>query len=604
MDSLDVDVLVIGSGAGALTAAITAHEAGGNVLVVEKSDMYGGTSATSGGGIWIPCNHLMAEHGESDTPEAALEYLKACIGDDVSEERLAGYVEKAPEMLKFMEEKSDVKYTATPYADYLSDKPGSKEGYRTLDPLPMSATKLGKEFLKMRPPHPQTIFGGFTITVNEAKIIITRAKGWKWIMMKLMIAYRLDIPMRMKSKRHRRLCLGNALVGRCLTSVFKRKIPVWLNAPLKSLVTKDGVVTGAIITRDGKDMQINTKRGVIMAAGGFESNPDMRAKHLPTPTDAKWSAAPGTNTGDAHKAAVEAGARQVECTINGLGERAGNTALEEIVMALKVRPDIMPYATRVDTTKIMNISRRVATVSGFAVQFNKAIVGKNAFAHESGIHQDGMLKNKETFEIMRPEDVGLAGTSLPLGKHSGRAALRAKLVELGYDMADNQLADIFVRFKELADRKKEVYDDDLIAIIRQNEGEEDHVKLKSLRVVCGTQGPQTADLTLEVGGVEAATTATGDGPVDAAFNAVKALVTHEARLQLYQVSAVTEGTDAQATVSVRMEEDGRIATGQSADTDTVVASVKAYVNALNRLIVRREQSQVGYDTKGVSYKDV
>ncbi len=303
-------------------------------------------------------------------------------------------------------------------------------------------------------------------------------------------------------------------------------------------------------------------------------------------------------------AAVAGGARQVECTINGLGERAGNTALEEIVMALKVRPDIMPYATRVDTTKIMNISRRVATVSGFAVQFNKAIVGKNAFAHESGIHQDGMLKNKETFEIMRPEDVGLAGTSLPLGKHSGRAALRAKLVELGYDMADNQLADIFVRFKELADRKKEVYDDDLIAIIRQNEGEEDHVKLKSLRVVCGTQGPQTADLTLEVGGVEAATTATGDGPVDAAFNAVKALVTHEARLQLYQVSAVTEGTDAQATVSVRMEEDGRIATGQSADTDTVVASVKAYVNALNRLIVRREQSQVGYDTKGVSYKDV
>jgi len=251
----------------------------------------------------------------------------------------------------------------------------------------------------------------------------------------------------------------------------------------------------------------------------------------------------------------------------------------------------------------MNISRRVATVSGFAVQFNKAIVGKNAFAHESGIHQDGMLKNKDTFEIMRPESVGLAGTSLPLGKHSGRAALRAKLTELGYDMADNQLADVFVRFKELADRKKEVYDDDLIAIIRQNEGEEDRVKLKSLRVVCGTEGPQTADLTLTIDGKEASTHATGDGPVDAAFNAVKALVEHSARLQLYQVSAVTEGTDAQATVSVRMEEEGRIATGQSADTDTVVASVKAYINALNRLMVRREQSQVGYDTKGVSYKD-
>lgn len=302
-------------------------------------------------------------------------------------------------------------------------------------------------------------------------------------------------------------------------------------------------------------------------------------------------------------AAVEGGARQIECTINGLGERAGNTALEEVVMALKVRADIMPYTTRIDTTKIMNISRRVATVSGFAVQFNKAIVGKNAFAHESGIHQDGMLKNKDTFEIMRPESVGLAGTSLPLGKHSGRAALRAKLAELGFDMANNQLKDVFVRFKELADRKKEVYDDDLIALVHQNDGQEDRVRLKSLRVVCGTEGPQSAEMALEVDGVVVETSATGDGPVDATFNAVKALVDHSARLQLYQVSAVTEGTDAQATVSVRMEEDGRIATGQSADTDTVVASAKAYINALNRLMVRREQSQPGYDTKGVSYKD-
>jgi len=303
-------------------------------------------------------------------------------------------------------------------------------------------------------------------------------------------------------------------------------------------------------------------------------------------------------------AAVLGGARQIECTINGLGERAGNTALEEVVMALKVRGDIMPYYTGVDTTKIMNISRRVATVSGFPVQFNKAIVGKNAFAHESGIHQDGMLKNSETFEIMRPSDVGLSGTSLPLGKHSGRAALRAKLKELGFDLADNQLNDIFVRFKDLADRKKEVYDDDLIALIRQNDTVEDHLKLKHLRVVCGTEGPQTADLTLEIDGEEKSVHATGDGPVDSAFNAVKALFKHHARLQLYQVHAVTEGTDAQATVSVRLEEDGRIATGQSADTDTVVASVKAYVNALNRLIVRREKTAPGEDVKGVSYKDV
>ena len=308
MDSIDVDVLVVGSGAGALTAAITVHDQGGDVLVVEKSDMYGGTSATSGGGIWIPCNHLMKEHGQTDTADAALTYLKACVGDDVSEARLAAYVEKAPEMLKYMEDKSDVKFVSTPYADYLSDLPGSKDGWRTLDPVPMSATKLGKEFLNMRPPHPQTIFGGFTITVNEAKTIITRAKGWKWIMAKLMISYRLDIPMRMKSKRHRRLCLGNALVGRCLTSIFSRDIPIWRSSPMTSLVTKNSAVTGAIVTKDGKDMLINTRRGVIMAAGGFEHNAQMRSKHLPGPTDTDWSATPGHNTGDAHKAAEEAGA--------------------------------------------------------------------------------------------------------------------------------------------------------------------------------------------------------------------------------------------------------------------------------------------------------
>ncbi|MEO0744842.1 MAG: 2-isopropylmalate synthase [Pseudomonadota bacterium] len=302
-------------------------------------------------------------------------------------------------------------------------------------------------------------------------------------------------------------------------------------------------------------------------------------------------------------AAVEAGARQIECTINGLGERAGNTALEEVVMALKVRSDIMPFETGIDTRKIMNISRRVATVSGFPVQFNKAIVGKNAFAHESGIHQDGMLKNSETFEIMRPEDVGLAGTSLPLGKHSGRAALRAKLEELGFEVGDNQLKDIFVRFKDLADRKKEVFDDDLVALMRTStDPDDERLKIEQLAVRCGTEGPQVADLVMEVDGERHMTTQTGDGPVDATFNAVKALFPHEARLQLYQVHAVTEGTDAQATVSVRMEEDGRIVTGQSADTDTVVASAKAYVHALNRLLVRREKG--GTDKAEISYKDV
>ncbi len=305
-------------------------------------------------------------------------------------------------------------------------------------------------------------------------------------------------------------------------------------------------------------------------------------------------------------AAVEAGARQIECTINGLGERAGNTALEEVVMALKVRNDIMPYRTGIDTTKIMNISRRVATVSGFAVQFNKAIVGKNAFAHESGIHQDGMLKNAETFEIMRPADVGLAETSLVMGKHSGRAALRAKLKDLGYELADNQLKDVFVRFKALADRKKEIFEDDLLALMRDTtlDGESDRLQVKFLRVVCGTQAPQSADLILSVDGEDKEVSATGDGPVDATFNAVKLIFPHNARLQLYQVHAVTEGTDAQATVSVRMEEDGMIATGQAADTDTVVASAKAYVNALNRFLVRRERAGPDSDVKSVSYKSV
>ena len=301
-------------------------------------------------------------------------------------------------------------------------------------------------------------------------------------------------------------------------------------------------------------------------------------------------------------AAVEAGARQIECTINGLGERAGNTALEEVVMALRVRNDIMPYRTGIDTTKIMNLSRRVASVSGFAVQFNKAIVGKNAFLHESGIHQDGVLKNVETFEIMKPADIGLNEDNIVLGKHSGRAALRSKLKGLGIEMGENQLKDVFVRFKDLADRKKEVYDEDLIALVQMTEDAgADRLTLKSLRVVCGTEG-QEADMVMVVDGEEKSFTSTGDGPVDAAFNCVKALFPHDARLQLYQVHAVTEGTDAQATVSVRLSEDGRIVTGQSADTDTVVASVKAYIHALNRLIVRR--GKAGKDQREISYKDV
>ncbi|MEM7526309.1 MAG: 2-isopropylmalate synthase [Pseudomonadota bacterium] len=291
-------------------------------------------------------------------------------------------------------------------------------------------------------------------------------------------------------------------------------------------------------------------------------------------------------------AAVEAGARQIECTINGLGERAGNTALEEVVMALRVRGDIMPFATQIDTTRIMAASRMVANVSGFPVQYNKAIVGKNAFAHESGIHQDGVLKNAETFEIMRPEDVGLNATNLVMGKHSGRHAFRTKLQELGVELGDNAIQEAFVRFKALADRKKEVYDDDILALVTetQAQGAAEMIKLKFLRVICGTEAPQSADIILEIDGTDHRHTATGDGPVDAAFNAVKALISHDATLELYQVHAVTEGTDAQATVSVRMSEDGKIVTAQSSDTDTVVASCRAYVHALNKLLLRRGKS--------------
>lgn len=291
-------------------------------------------------------------------------------------------------------------------------------------------------------------------------------------------------------------------------------------------------------------------------------------------------------------AAVAAGARQIECTINGLGERAGNTALEEVVMALRVRNDLMPFTTGIDTRRIMQASRLVSAVSGFPVQFNKAIVGKNAFAHESGIHQDGMLKHSGTFEIMRPEDVGLSQSTLAMGKHSGRHALREKLKNLGFEVGDNQLQELFVRFKALADRKKEVYDDDILALVDEQiagQGAE-RIKLKFLRVICGTEAPQSADIVLEIDGEEQRHTAEGDGPVDAAFNAVKALVPHRARLDLYQVHAVTEGTDAQATVSVRLSEDGKIVSAQSSDTDTVVASCRAYVHALDKLMLRRQKT--------------
>jgi 2-isopropylmalate synthase len=290
-------------------------------------------------------------------------------------------------------------------------------------------------------------------------------------------------------------------------------------------------------------------------------------------------------------AAVSAGARQIECTINGLGERAGNAALEEVIMGLKTRKDLLPFETGVDTTQIMRASRLVSAVTGFVVQPNKAIVGANAFAHESGIHQHGMLQHAQTYEIMRPEDVGLTKSKLVMGKHSGRHAFREKLKDFGIDIADEALDDAFRRFKDLADKKKEIFDEDILALVddtvtRSN----DRIQVVSLKIACGTEGPQTAELALSVDGDTRTTTATGDGPVDATFRAIRELFPHEVQLQLYQVHGVTGGTDAQAEVTVRLEEQGRTVNGLGADTDTMVASARAYVNALNKLLTKREKA--------------
>jgi 2-isopropylmalate synthase len=291
-------------------------------------------------------------------------------------------------------------------------------------------------------------------------------------------------------------------------------------------------------------------------------------------------------------AGVRGGARQVECTINGLGERAGNAAMEEVVMALKTRPDILPYRTNIDAKLLTRASKLVSAVTSFPVQYNKAIVGRNAFAHESGIHQDGMLKNAHTYEIMTPESVGVSKTSLVMGKHSGRHAFREKLKELGYDLGENQLNDAFNRFKELADRKKFVYDEDLVALVDDEiVTANDHIKVLALMVMAGTHGPQSAALTLDIEGDKVTHQATGNGPVDAIFNAIKALAPHEAVLELYQVHAVTEGTDAQAEVSVRLSEDGKSVTGRGADPDTLVASARAYVSALNKRMVKRGRAR-------------
>jgi 2-isopropylmalate synthase len=253
-----------------------------------------------------------------------------------------------------------------------------------------------------------------------------------------------------------------------------------------------------------------------------------------------------------------------------------------------VRNDVMPFWTGIDSTMLTRASKLVAAATSFPVQYNKAIVGRNAFAHESGIHQDGMLKHTQTYEIMVPESVGVKQTSLVMGKHSGRHAFVHKLEELGYRLADNQLEDAFVRFKALADRKKHVYDEDIEALVDEEIATaQDHIKLVSLSVIAGTRGPQRATMKVDVAGKTLIEEREGNGPVDAVFNCIKAMVPHDAVLELYQVHAVTEGTDAQAEVSVRLSENGRAVTAKGADPDTLVASAKAYLSALNKLVARR-----------------
>ena len=291
--------------------------------------------------------------------------------------------------------------------------------------------------------------------------------------------------------------------------------------------------------------------------------------------------------------AVLNGARQVECTINGLGERAGNASLEEVVMAVRTRQDVFPCDSGLDTTQIVTCSRLVSGITGFPVQPNKAIVGANAFAHESGIHQDGVLKSRETYEIMRAEDVGWSTNRMVLGKHSGRNAFRTRLRELGIDLeSEEAINEAFARFKILADKKHEIYDDDLQALVTDASltAENERVRLVSLRVCSETGETPQAEVTLIYNDEEKTAIASGGGPVDAVYKAIESIVSSDSRLQLYSVNNITSGTDSQGEVGTRLEKNGRIVNGQGADTDIVIASAKAYLNALNRLFMAEERA--------------
>ncbi|HET6718080.1 MAG TPA: FAD-dependent oxidoreductase, partial [Rhodocyclaceae bacterium] len=305
-----VDVVVVGSGAGAMTAAVRAHDQGLKVVVVEKTELYGGTSAVSGGGIWIPNNDHIARDGGSDSEDEALTYLRAATRCTVDENRLAAYVRAARRMLRYVEEYTPVRYRAVPfYADYYQSLPGAKPGYRTLDPEPFDARSIGRDLLKMRETSPtMLIFGRIGMTTFEAVTLLARLPGWKTLALRIGSRYWLDLLWRLRSKRDRRLTMGSALVGALRRALMDRGIGLWLNSPLQSILTEGGRVTGITVLRDGHLQAIRARRGVVLAAGGFESNQEMREQYLPQPTRAEWTAAPPCNTGDAIRAGQALGA--------------------------------------------------------------------------------------------------------------------------------------------------------------------------------------------------------------------------------------------------------------------------------------------------------
>ncbi|HET7832564.1 MAG TPA: 2-isopropylmalate synthase [Gallionella sp.] len=347
-------------------------------------------------------------------------------------------------------------------------------------------------------------------------------------------------------------------------------------------------VFDAVIQAGAKTMNVPDTVGYSIPAAWGERIGQLIAR-VPNADKVIWSTHCHNDLGLATAnslAAVMNGARQVECTINGLGERAGNASLEEVVMAVKTRRDVFNLALRIDTTQIVTASKLVSVITGYPVQPNKAIVGANAFAHESGIHQDGVLKHRETYEIMRAEDVGWNANKLTLGKLSGRNALRQRFTALNIEFDSEEAFNAaFQRFKELADRKHEIFDEDLQALVSEEAEAQvsEHYRLVSMRAISETGVLPVAKVVLNIGGAQQEAEVQGSGPVDATFKAIEKIVHSGTELQLYSVNNITSGTDAQGEVTVRLDKAGRIVNGQGADTDIVVASAKAYLNALNKL---------------------